>query len=202
MEYCKQTRLLLLLLLLGTSGLDAAESVRIYRYIDNDGQVVFNSFIPADTLKNGYTVLDDKGRILEVIPRTLTQEELAALTVEQEKQRREEAARIAQVEADNILLRVYRNPADIERKRDLSLAEFDTRITDMTAKLAQLDARIAELEREADSAELADQQAERQELDSELLTLVAKRENAAYGFELDIKRLGELQGLTKNAAAK
>jgi len=72
----------------------------------------------------------------------------------------------------------------------------------MTAKLAQLDARIAELEREADSAELADQQAERQELDSELLTLVAKRENAAYGFELDIKRLGELQGLTKNAAAK
>jgi len=88
MEYCKQTRLLLLLLLLGTSGLDAAESVRIYRYIDNDGQVVFNSFIPADTLKNGYTVLDDKGRILEVIPRTLTQEELAALTVEQESPNR------------------------------------------------------------------------------------------------------------------
>ena len=199
MESRKHTRLLVLLLLLGAGTLDAAESARIYRYVDNNGQTSFNSFVPPEFAKNGYAILDQKGRVLQEIPRTRTREELASQTAEQEQQLLEEEARVAQKEADGVLLRVYRSPEDLEHKRDLGLAEFDTQIATLTARLEQLDTAMAELAQDSD--ELAEQLSEREDLETELLTITAKRENAAYGFEEDIKRLRYLQGAPKNTAA-
>src|SRR5687768_1058302 len=122
MEY---RRLLVLLLLLGTGALNAAEAPRVYRYYDDSGLLVYNSFIPAEFAKNGYTILNQKGRVLEEIPRTLTREEKVAQAAEQERKWREEEALLAQQEADNYLMRVFRTPEDIARKRDRDLAEFD-----------------------------------------------------------------------------
>ena len=199
MESRKHTRLLVLLLLFGAGTLDAAESARIYRYVDNNGQTAFNSFVPPEFAKNGYAILDQKGRVLQKIPRTRTREELASQTAEQEQQLLEEEARVAQKEADGVLLRVYRSPEDLEHKRDLGLAEFDTQIATLTARLEQLDTAMAELAQDGD--ELAEQLSEREDLETELLTITAKRENAAYGYEEDIKRLRYLQGAPKNTAA-
>jgi chromosome segregation ATPase len=199
MEYRKHTSFVLLLLL-GAGALNAAESARIYRYRDNDGHTAFNSFVPPEFAKNGYAILDQTGRVLQEIPRTRTRDELAVQTAEQEKQQREDQARVAQKDADSILLRVYRTPQDIEHKRDLGLAEFDTQIATLAAELEQLDTDMAQLAQ--DSAEFAKQQSDREDLATELRTVTAKRANAAHDFEEDIERLSYLQGLAKNTTAK
>ncbi len=201
MEYRNPARLLALLVLFGASALNAAESLRIYRYTDNNGLVSFNSSVPPQFAKNGYTILDTKGKVLQVVPRTPSRAELVAHSGDYEQQRRNEEARIARKEADSVLLRLYRSPEDIERKRDLNLAEYDQQIADMTVELAELDAEIAQLDPATASSKLADRQGKRDDLDTELLTLTAKRENAAYGFKEDLERLRHLQGLSKNTAA-
>ncbi len=201
MEYRKPARLLVLSVLLGASSLHAAESLRIYRYTDNNGLVSFNSSVPPQFAKNGYTILDTKGRVLQVIPRTPSRAELVAHSVDYEQQRRDEEARTARKEADMVLLRLYRSPEDIERKRDLNLAVLDEQIADMTIQLAQLDDDIARIDSGTAGSKLADRRAKRDDLDTELLTLLAKRENAAYGFKEDIERLRYLQGSAKNTAA-
>ena len=196
MEYHKAANLLALLLLLGTGALHAAESGRIYRYIDDKGQTAFNSYIPAEFVKNGYAILNHKGELLEEFPPQLTRENLSVPTAEEQRQREQEEAR---EEADNILLRMYPTPEDIQRKRDHRLAELDTEIASKAAELEELDNDMARLER--GSAEFARQMEEREQLDTELLTLTAKRENAAYGFNEDIERLKYLQRSAKDTAA-
>ena len=200
MEYRNHLRLLVLLLALGAGGLGAAEA-RIYRYLDNNGKTAFNSFIPPEFAKNGYSILNQKGQVLETVAPTLTREVLATQSAEQEKLREQQEALRAQKEADNILLRLYRAPEDIEHKRDLTLAEFDMQIADLASRLKEMDAELAQLEQNGEDAEIAKHQSERDDIDTELLTLTAKRENAAFGFAEDIERLRYLQGLAKNTAA-
>jgi hypothetical protein len=199
MEYHKPASFLAALLLIGTTTLYAAESGRIYRYTDDKGQTAFNSYIPAEFVKNGYAILNHRGRVLEEFPPVLARKSPAEETAQQEQQRLEAEARVARKEADNILLRVYRSPEDIERRRDLNLSEFDSEIAAKTAALEQLDAEIAQLE--PGSTALTRQKRKRDELDTEVLTLEAKRENAAYGFEEDIERLKYLQRIAKDTAA-
>src|SRR5688500_5203961 len=169
MEYRKPVRgtrsltsLLALMLVLGTCSLNAAEATRIYRYYDNDGKLVYNSFIPAEFVRNGYTILNQKGSVLDEIPRTLTPEEMAEQIAERAKTRQQEEARIARQEADLVLLRVYRTPEDIQRKRDLSLADFDAQISATTAELERLDVAIAQFGQDTDSTELAELQTQRE----------------------------------------
>jgi hypothetical protein len=196
MEYHKAANLLALLLLLGTGALHAAESGRIYRYIDDKGHTAFNSFIPAEFVKNGYAILNHKGQLLEEFPPQLTREDLSVQNTEEQYQRQRDQAR---QEADNMLLRLYRTPEDIERRRDLHLNELDTEIAAKVAELAQLNLELAEIE--LDSAEFAKQMKARVAIDTEVLTLTAKRENAAYGFKEDIERLKYLQRRAKDTAA-
>lgn len=199
MGHHKPASLLAALLLMGTATLYAAESLRIYRYTDDKGRTAFNSYIPAEFVKNGYAILNDKGRVLEEFPPILSKKVSAEETGEQEQERLEAEARLARKEADEILLRIYRTPEDIERRRDVSMAEFDTEIAAVTDELEQLDLEIAALEQ--GDAKLPRKLDQREKLDTELLTLMAKRENAAYGFEEDIERLKYLQRVAKDTAA-
>jgi hypothetical protein len=199
MEFHKPANFLAALLLLGTATFCAAQSLRIYRYTDDKGQTAFNSYIPAEFVKNGYAILNDRGRVLEEFPPILSREALAIETAEQEQQRLEAEARVARKEADDILLRLYPTPKDIEHRRDVALGEFDLEIAAKTTELEQLDAEIAQLE--PGSPERAKQLRQRDDLDTALLTLAAKKENAAYGFKEDIERLKYLQRIAKDTAA-
>ncbi len=98
-----------------------------------------------------------------------------------------------------MLLSLYPTPEDIEHRRDASLEEFDAEIAAKTAELEQLDTEITQLE--PGTAERTKHLRERDELDTALLTLTAKKENAAYGFKEDIERLRYLQKIAKDTAA-
>lgn len=48
----------------------------LYKYVNEDDITVLDSHVPARYVKNGYTILRMDGRVLEVVPRALSDEEI------------------------------------------------------------------------------------------------------------------------------
>ncbi|MDZ7686728.1 MAG: hypothetical protein U5O39_18595 [Gammaproteobacteria bacterium] len=103
-----------------------AATAELYKYTNEDGVTVLNSRVPARYVKNGYTVLSMDGRVLEVVPRALTKEELKARDRRLAEEKRREQERREQEIADENLLRLYSRPEDVIRARDTKLDSIDS----------------------------------------------------------------------------
>jgi len=123
-------------LALALCGASSATAEELYKYVNEDGVTVLDSHVPPQFVKNGYTVLSSDGRVLEVVPRAPTAEEIAA-----EQKRRETEA------ADAALMRLYGSPEDVERARDTKLASLQGFVD---AAKNNLD-RLGEQKREAEA---------------------------------------------------
>ena len=123
-----------------------ASSAELYKYRNEDGVTVLNSHIPARYVKNGYTILSLNGRVLEVIPRALTDKEIrlrdSALLAEQKREREEREQKIA----DQNLLRLYSTPEDVTRARDTKLTSIDSFITTQEGNIRRLQNQKRQLE--------------------------------------------------------
>ncbi|MBD3648529.1 MAG: hypothetical protein HUJ31_13990 [Pseudomonadales bacterium] len=123
----------------------------LYKYVNEDGVTVLDSHVPARYVKNGYTILSLDGRVLEVVPRALTEEEIRERDrrlAEEERQEREAREREL---ADQNLLRLYSTPEDVIRARDSKLASIESYIETTETNLERLNEMKRSLE-----AELAD----------------------------------------------
>tara|TARA_R100000306_G_C4382343_1_gene146457 strand:- start:24513 stop:25319 length:807 start_codon:yes stop_codon:yes gene_type:complete len=125
-----------------------------YRYKDANGMTVLGSSVPPELARQGYQVVNIRGRVIREIAPALTEDELA----EKERLQREAAeARRKQIERreqDRALLQLYRTPADAERARDRRLQELDALIqfkknhlSSLSKDLSQYEAKAAEIER-------------------------------------------------------
>lgn len=190
-----------------------ADAANIYRYVDRNGQTVFDSRVPPEYAKNGYTILNDRGQVIEVVPPAPTAEELAAIAAAAEEERNQEEARKAQQEADNLLIRLYRSPEEITRKRDDKLRQLDVQTMALNVSIGKVDTEIARLQqivtnyRDAGTdlpAEVTDQlrvqEEEKARLVLQLTRIDEERAVASTEAERDIKRLSELLGLPADAA--
>ena len=65
----------------------------LYKYTNEDGVTVLESHIPARYVKNGYSILSLDGRILEVVPRALTEKEIRERDRKLKEQERLDAQR-------------------------------------------------------------------------------------------------------------
>lgn len=109
------TALVLALSLLAPAS--ALGQARLYRYTTDDGVVVVGYQVPNEYVGRGYEVLNSQGRLIEVVPPQLSEEE----------QRAEQAARAEKQrlkEWDESLLLRYSTVADIEAARERSLDEL------------------------------------------------------------------------------
>lgn len=132
-----------------------ATAENFYRYIDDDGKTVINNYIPADKTRLGYDVLNEKGRVIETIPRQLTGAELAARSKEDllAQQKLEEKER--QEKYDLQLLRKYSFIGDIEYEKERKIKEMQIRATILKGNLYGV---RSELEIEYDRAAQAEKQ--------------------------------------------
>lgn len=103
---------------------DAVAAVRMYRYENAQGVKVIDYQVPPEFVGKGYEVLNSQGRVIEVVPRALTQAELAAKS-KQDQQKLDQAR---QAEEDKKLLTIFSSPADAERARDRKLEAIDAYI--------------------------------------------------------------------------
>lgn len=191
---------------------DAAANT--YRYVDDRGRTVHGSTVPPQYVKNGYEVLNDRGQVIQVVPRAKTAEELAAEEATRAQREAEEAVARVQEEKDNLLLRLYRSPDEIARKRDERVTLIDGQLTALAAALVKVEAEAERLQKQVDDLKAAGNEAPAQTLETlriqheERDRFIAQRERLEKDkattiaeAEADMARLAELLGTPEEAAA-
>lgn len=200
--------LLLFVILAGFAHEAAADT---YRYTNDRGQTVVGTTVPPQFVKNGYEVMNDRGQVIRVVARAATQAELAAQAADRERLEAEEAATREQLNADNLLLRLYRSPDEIARKRDERLTLIESQIIAMAASLSKAQEETTRLQGVVDNyikggtevpattqESLRVQQSELERLTTQQTRLETDRATAVADADRDMKRLAELLGLPED----
>lgn len=132
------------LLLLGLLASTAAQA-ELYRYVDDKGVVVLDRHgVPPQFIGRGYEVLNDQGRVTQVVPPAPTAQERQLLL--------EAKARAG---ADAQLLRLYASVEDVERAKARRLSELDSIIGITRGNLQSLRTQQANLQSQAANHERA-----------------------------------------------
>ncbi|WP_262500926.1 hypothetical protein [Pseudohalioglobus sediminis] len=131
-----------------------AAAVKLYRYTNDEGNLVIDYQVPPEHVKKGYEVLNDKGVVTKVVPRELTEEEQK----EADAQARLEAEALAEQrrlqEWDESLLLRYSTIEDIEAAQERALMDLRIRVSilksnkhSLKQKVENYQAQAADLER-------------------------------------------------------
>ncbi len=176
----------ILLTFLGTIVQFNTVAAELYRYKNEDGVTVLNSHIPARYVKNGYTILSLDGRVLEVVPRALTEKEIRdrdRRIAEEERIARETRERKI---ADENLMRLYGSPSDVIRARDAKLASIDSLIQTQQGNIQRLESQKRQIE-----AALADIERSGGVIGRDRLARIRTLDNRIAQIEDEIEKKGE-----------
>jgi hypothetical protein len=174
-----------LLSVLGAPASALAED-RFYKYDNADGITVIDDHVPPQIAHRGYTVLNRAGRVVEVVPRTLSEEERRANPgAVQAMLRAEEAER--QRRYDEALLARYSSVADIEDLQRRKVNEVQVRINLQKGNIATLKQQLESEHAKAAELELAEQPvpAELQKRIEELRASIGEEEARINKLEQD-----------------
>lgn len=161
---------------LALASVSFAVHAELYRYVNDRGVTVLDSRVPPEFVSNGYEVLDSQGRVKQVIPAAPTREE-------REAARRALADQERQRVADNTLLRLYSNAADLDRAHRRQIDQIDNLIQTSRASIHGLEQQREKLEGRA-----AAQQRAGREVDASLLREMAEIDAEAGRLQRLIKR--------------
>ena len=174
-----------LLYLLGAPASALAED-RFYKYDNAEGIPVIDDRVPPELAHKGYTVLNRAGRVVEVVPRTLTAAERKANPgAVQAMLRAEEAER--QRRYDEALLARYSSVADIEDLQRRKVNEVQVRINLQKGSIAGLKQQLESEHAKAADLELAEAPvpADLQKKIEELRASIAEEEARIARLEQD-----------------
>jgi hypothetical protein len=120
----------------------AMAAERFFRYENADGITVIDDHIPPQLAYKGYSVLDRNGRVVEVVPRALSEEErrdpngpAVKLRLAAEEQKR-------QKRYDEALLIRYSTVADIEAAQLRKVNEIKIRINMLKGNVSNLQTQL------------------------------------------------------------
>jgi hypothetical protein len=188
----------------------ASYSRDLYRYTNDEGNMVVDDRIPTEYASRGYEILNEEGVVTKVVPRELTEEELKQRGVEEKMA----AAAAAEEERlrkwDESLLLRYSTIEDIEAARERALRELRIRVSILKSNIRSLKQQVenyqavaADIERSGGTVDLA-QLATIDELQSEIWvterSVVDRQlevERVQKEFQLDIDRFGKLLELVE-----
>ncbi len=188
---------------------------RLYKWVDEEGNVHYSDKIPPSAVKNPYAKLDERGLVIERKERAKTPEEIAR---EEELRRLREAQR-KQLEAqrarDKVLLSTFRSEDDIILARDGKLATYDaqiriayTNIERLKAWLATQKKRAADLERKGRKVPaklLAEIENTRQQIKANYESILRQEKDKEFirkKYAADLKRFRELKALKESTVPK
>jgi len=184
-------------------GFSTQVAANMYRYTDENGQIVISSTIPQEATKRGYDILSNNGRVIETIPPAPTEEEIAAR--EAEKQRQKELAE--QLEKDRALLKRFSHPDQAVKAMHRKIRELEGLIQlkrgNISVISSQLDSeqiRAANMERagreipEATLEKIRRLESQIRDIEREITSQTQEIEELRKAFEADIERLEEVTG--------
>ncbi|MEQ5816895.1 DUF4124 domain-containing protein [Marinobacter sp. NFXS11] len=184
-------------------GFSAQAAANMYRYTDENGQIVISSTIPQEATKRGYDILNDNGRVIDIIPPAPTEEEIAAR--EAEKQRQKELAE--QREQDRALLKRFSHPDQAVKAMHRKIRELEGliqlkrgNISVISSQLDNEQSRAANMERagreipEGTLEKIRRLEAQIRDIEREITSQTQEIEELRKAFEADIERLEEVTG--------
>ena len=157
-------------------------TAELYKYKNEDGVTVLDSHVPARYVKDGYTILSLNGRVIEVVPRALTDAEIRARDRALAEQQQLDRKRREQEVADQNLLRLYSTPEDVIRARDDKLRSIESFINTQNGNLR----RLQEQKRQMESS-LADVERSGGTISNERLDRIRSIEGRMLRIENDVQ---------------
>ena len=179
----------------------SANSRDLYRYTNDEGNMVVDDRVPNEYVSRGYEVINEEGIVIKVVPRELTEEELE----QQDAQIKIAAAAAAEKERlriwDESLLLRYSTIEDIEAAKERALRDLRIRVSILKSNTRSLKQQVenyqtvaADIERSGGTVDLSRLEAI-EELQSEIAIIErsiidrqAEVERVQEGFQLDIDR--------------
>ena len=133
------------LIALASGGALAGEHERVYKWVDEDGQIHYGDSIPPEYSDLPKQVLNEHAVTVDEIEGRKTEEQLAAEAKAKELEMQKEL----QLRADKALLATYLSVEEIimHRDRRVELFQAQSRVTELY--LRNLERRLAKLKREA-----------------------------------------------------
>ncbi len=197
----KSSKILILLLSLLTFGTSEVHAKKMYRWIDENGNVYFSDQVPPDQVQHKRETLNEKARVLDTVEKAKTAEQL-------EQQRRLETLRkeqekiiAKQTSNDKVLLTTYRSLDDMHKalEHKLSALDGETKIVEVNLKryeqqLLQQQQQAADHERNARKIPetlLVDIAASKRQIEAtkqELVRQAQEKERAEKEFRADMAR--------------
>jgi hypothetical protein len=131
--------------ILGSLAANAGEHERVYRWVDQDGQIHYGDSIPPEFSDLPKQVLNEHAVTVDEIEGRKTEEQLAAEAKAKELEMQKEL----QLRADKALLATYLSVEEIimHRDRRIELFQAQSRVTELY--LRNLERRLSKLKREA-----------------------------------------------------
>jgi len=177
--------------------LSPISNAELYKYVNEDGVTVLDSHVPARYVKNGYTILRVDGRVLEVVPRALSDEEIRIRDLNLAEERRRNRIEREQNIADQNLLRIYSRPEDVIRVRDDKIATIEFAISTDKGRRSRLQSQKRDMQ-----ASLADIERAGGVITSERLSQIRAIDNKMRQNEREIaSKLDEMNTLQASYAA-
>lgn len=190
-----------LLILLGVYTA-AVEAGNLYRYRNNEGNLVIDYAVPPEYVASGYEILSESGTVIDVVePHT--------------EQKNKSGAVVAQQKQDEMLLRTYSKVAELEAAMDRKLAQLDREIKIIRSNLEKNEAALKASRVKAANYQLGGRNIPKallknmdgqmdEQLDGEKMLLVRQQEHQGtkdrYLGYLD--RLKTLKGIKKDQELK
>lgn len=104
---------------------DSYAKKKLYRWVDEEGNVTFSDQVPPDQVQHKRETLNEKAQVLDVVDKARTPEELARQKRLEELRKEQEKIIAKQAAADKVLLATYRNLDDMNRALENRLALLD-----------------------------------------------------------------------------
>ncbi len=134
-------RYLLSLLLL--IAIQSSVEAKLYKWVDENGNVQYSDKMPPNYVDQSHAELDQRGLPIKQVERAMTPEEVAEKK-RIEELRRETQKRLREQKAkDRVLLKTFQSEDDIILARDGKLNLYDTHIRIAYKNIEQLKARLA-----------------------------------------------------------
>lgn len=181
----------------------------MYRYTDENGQVVISNTIPQEATKRGYDILGTNGRVVETVAPAPTEEEIAAREAEKQRQQQLEIQR----EKDRQLLKRYSHPDQAVRAMHRKIRELEGliqlkrgNISVISSQLDNEQSRAADLERagrtipDATLEKIRRLESQIRDLEREISVQNREIDALRADFEADIERLEEVTGEPRTIA--
>jgi HAMP domain-containing protein len=151
-----------LLLLIFASTMASAQNY--YRYYDQNGTVVINSWVPPQFVDKGYTILDAFGNVIDEVK--------PVVRVDNSSLSAEELAALEKRAYDANLMKIYRSARDVERAKDTVLGRFELELSFISNRMNKRLSELYDLQSQA-----AEQERTRKEVSQELIDEISQAEN-------------------------